>query len=218
MTKKKVSEEQTLQQYHAAINNAGTQPKIAEIMSEFGYNNKALAEGRRLLNETRAAFEANQLEDNETIDSYQAFDQLRSELTKTYTLHRKKARVVFRKDPKSLEKLGIVGSTPQAYANWFKVARQFYLVALKEEAISNSLSRLKISNEELAATQKLIEKVDQARSEYLREKGESQAATKAKDAAFSRIDDWMSEFYLVSRIALEDDPQLLEVLGKVVKS
>ena len=41
--------------------------------------------------------------------------------------------------------------------------------------------------------------------------------TKLYDA-FDAMDDWMSEFYAVARIALEEKPQLLEVLGKHVKS
>lgn len=52
----------------------------------------------------------------------------------------------------------------------------------------------------------------------LREKGESQDATKLKDTAFIELDDWMSEFYVVAKIALEDNPQLLESLGKFVRS
>jgi hypothetical protein len=36
-------------------------------------------------------------------------------------------------------------------------------------------------------------------------------------AIFYKLDDWMSEFYAVPRIGLEDNPQLLESLGKVVK-
>jgi len=39
-----------------------------------------------------------------------------------------------------------------------------------------------------------------------------------KDAAFAKIDDWMSEFYAEAKIGLEDNPQLLEALGKTVKS
>ena len=46
----------------------------------------------------------------------------------------------------------------------------------------------------------------------------AQEATKKKDAAFAKMDNWMSEFYAFARIALEDQPQLLEALGKVVKS
>ena len=64
----------------------------------------------------------------------------------------------------------------------------------------------------------MITDLEAARAEYLREKGESQDSTKIKDAAFAKIDDWMSEFYAVAKIALEDNPQLLESLGKLVRS
>ncbi|RRD60443.1 hypothetical protein [Tannerella forsythia] len=58
----------------------------------------------------------------------------------------------------------------------------------------------------------------QARADYLREKGESQDATKQKDAAFRAIETWLSDFFAVARIALEDNPQLLEALTKIVRS
>jgi hypothetical protein len=60
--------------------------------------------------------------------------------------------------------------------------------------------------------------LEAARSFYLIEKGESQDSTKIKDAAFYKIDDWMSEFYAVAKIGLEDNPQLLEALGKIVRN
>lgn len=52
----------------------------------------------------------------------------------------------------------------------------------------------------------MISDLEAARSEYLKEKGESQDSTKAKDAAFAKIDDWMSEFYAIAKIGLEDNP------------
>jgi hypothetical protein len=52
----------------------------------------------------------------------------------------------------------------------------------------------------------------------LREVGESEDLTQQKDGAFSKLDEWMSEFYAVAKIALEDHPQLLESLGKSIKS
>ncbi len=79
------------------------------------------------------------------------------------------------------------------------------------------MARLAITPEQLTAGKTLLTELETARAEYLKEKGESQEATKIKDAAFAKMDDWMSEFYAVARIALEDKPQLLEALGKVVK-
>ncbi len=70
----------------------------------------------------------------------------------------------------------------------------------------------------MTAANTLISELETARAVYLKEKGgESQDATKGKDAAFAKIDDWMSEFYAVAKIGLEDNPQLLEALGKTIR-
>jgi len=90
-------------------------------------------------------------------------------------------------------------------------------VATTDTAIQTKLARLAITADSLTAGNTLITELEAARAEYLKEVGESQDATKAKDAAFAKMDDWMSEFYAVARIGLEDNPQLLEALGKVVK-
>ncbi len=39
-----------------------------------------------------------------------------------------------------------------------------------------------------------------------------------KNKAFKDLEKYMSSFYAVARIALENEPQLLESLGKLVKS
>ena len=45
-------------------------------------------------------------------------------------------------------------------------------------------------------------------SKYLKEKGESQAATEAKDNSFAKLDAWMREFYMVSRLK---KPEVLKI-------
>ena len=45
-----------------------------------------------------------------------------------------------------------------------------------------------------------------------REKYEAQQATKDRDAALDRLDDWLGDFREVAAIALADQPQQLEAL------
>ena len=71
-----------------------------------------------------------------------------------------------------------------------------------------------VADEQLAK----LEELRTLRDAYNKEKGESQDATKAKDAAFAKIADWMREFYAVAKIALDDRPQLLESIGKWMRS
>ena len=216
--KKNQTEAEALEQYRVSFENVEKQPEIATIMAEFGYDETLLTEGKTLLTKTRQAFDFNKKEDDETTEAYKNFTELKENLAKTYTLHRKKGKVIFRKEPTTLSKLALTGSLPTAYIKWLETVKKFYTVASADSDVQSKLVRLKITTEEINGTIELITNLELARAEYLREKGESQDATKLKDKAFGEIDDWMSEFYAVAKIALEDNPQLLESLGKFVRS
>lgn len=217
-SKRKLSEAGALEQYRVTLENVEKQPEIAEIMAEFGYDAALLAEGKTLFAQTRESFDFNLKEDDETSEAFNNFVTLRENLAETYTLHRKKGKIIFRKEPTTLERLALSGSLPGAYIKWLETVKKFYAVATIEPAIQAKLIRLKITIEVLIETTQLIADLEEARSAYLREKGESQNATELKEKAFGEIEDWMSEFYAVAKIALEDSPQLLESLGKFVRS
>ena len=217
-TKRTISEAETLELYRVSLENVEKQPFIAESMAEIGYDETTISEGNALLREARQTFDINKTEDNETSAAYAAFVDAKAKLEETYALHRKKAKVVFRNDPLILDRLEISGSRPNAYISWLENIKTFYKMATHDPSIQSSLSRLKVSVAELNESNKLIVAVESARADYLREKGESQDATKKKDDAMAKIDDWMIEFYAVAKIALDDKPQLAESLGKLVRS
>ena len=217
-TKRTLTEAETLEQYRVSLDNAENQSEIATIMTEFGYDSETIGQGKALLAETRQAYAANKTEDDETSAAYKSFSNLKDQLAETYSLHRKKAKVVFRNDSLTMDKLAVSGSVPKAYVKWLETAKKFYSVASTDTDLQSKLARLKITTDDLTAASTLISNLEAARADYLREKGESQDSTKIKDAAFVKIDDWMSEFYAVAKIALEDNPQLLESLGKLVRS
>jgi hypothetical protein len=217
-TKRTLTEAEALEQYRVSFENVEKQPQIATIMAEFGYDETLLTEGKTLLTKTQQAFEYNKKEDDETSVAYNNFVTSKENLAKVYGLHRKKGKVVFRKDETTLNSLGLKGSLPQAYIKWLETVKKFYSVAIGNSNIETKLIRLKVTQTELQETVALIAELETNRAEYLKEKGESQDATKLKDTAFGEIDDWMSEFYAVAKIALEDNPQLLESLGKFVRS
>ena len=214
----KVSEVQTIEQYRVALENAENQPQIATTMAEFGYDTEELQKGKQIWQNANNAYNLNKTEDDETNEAYATFVAKKENVEDAYSLHRKKARVVFRSDNITLEKLGIKGSIPQAYIKWLEIVKKFYATATTDTAIQSKLARLKITPEELTATNTLVSELEVARSEYMREKGESQDATLAKDQAIAKLDEWMREFYSVAKIAMEDNIQLLESLGKTIKN
>lgn len=217
-TKKTSPEAAVLEQYGVCFKNVKTQSTIASTMEEFGYTSEVIAIGENLYTETVAVYNQNKIEDDETTAASDVYKTTKKELEKWYKKHVQKARVAFRNDPVTKERLEIVGSKSEAYASWIIRVKKFYAEVTNDELIKAKIVRLKTPEEELTAAVTLIGETETARANYLREKGESEDATKQKDAALAKLDDWMSEFYDVAKIALEDHPQLLEALGLSVKS
>jgi len=212
------TEMEILELYRVSLTNAGSQPAIAEIMEEFGYGPEKLAEGLAKVGEVRSAFDIRNAEKSESFAAYRAFEAKWDGLSDLYALHRRKAKAAFSKAPVVAEMLAILGSVPRTYARWIETVRTFYTVSLADPEIQQGMTRVKLSTEDLNAAYAMIPELEKARNHYIQEKGETQHATMLKDAAFARLDDWMKEFYAIAKIALEESPQLLESLGRLVRS
>ncbi len=210
------SQVSVLEQYRVALQNAKEQPAIASEMAELSYDEIKISQGEQLLNETRTAFDFNTKEDQESIEASAAFKKEKEALKTLYKKHRKKAKAMLRKTPETLSKIGIDGQIPDAYTNRIEAIRKFYRDI--DATILEKLAPVKITADDISQGDAQIKKVETARAAYLREVGESQDATKQKDAAFAKMDDWMRDFYAVANIALEDQPQLIEALGRKRKS
>jgi hypothetical protein len=98
------------------------------------------------------------------------------------------------------------------------MVKTFYTKTTGDNSIKEVLAKYNISSEELDAGLALIPDMEQIRAEYVNEKGASQDATSAKKKAFEALDDWMEEFFDLSRVALRKQPQLMEALGIVTKN
>lgn len=213
----KSSEEGLLNEWGAALDNAEDQQEIAVRMEENGYDAAKIAEGKNQLASTWPIFKKNQKEDDEKSAAGAAYKEKKKALDTTFRKHRNKALIVYIDDPLASARLAITPPYPDTYWNWFKSARKFYDEVTTNLDDQAALAQLKITPEQLLAGQQLVSEVEVARKKYRKEKGDSEAATKEKDIALATMEKWMSKFYKVARIALEDKPQLLEALGKTKK-
>ena len=96
--------------------------------------------------------------------------------------------------------------------------QKFYTEISADPELQGKLARMKISEEDITNCLAKIEDLQALRAVYQKEIGDAQQSTKTKDAALAKMQVWMHEFFTVARLALKDQPQLMESLGKVVKS
>lgn len=212
------SEMSLLDKSHGALTNGTGNSTIAALLSEYSYDEVKMGEGSTIHAETLAAWKKNKKESDERSAAYSDYDKKMETLEDRYSLDRKKARAVFRKEPDILGKLQLTGRLPKAYLKFMETCETFYTKVNADPAILAKLARMKITNETVLEGLADIEAVKAARHAYQNEKGESEEATREKDAAFEKLDEWMDDFYATAKIALMDHPQLLESLGIRVKS
>ncbi len=214
----KKTQKERLEQYNTTFENALNHPVITPTLAEFGFDEAKLTEGKQLYIVAKNAYDFKITEDDETREAKHELDTKLDELFSIYYPHRKKAKAIFKKDPVTLHLLGIHGSIPTDYLSRMEIIQKFYTEILNDETLQQRFAAIKITLEDLTKANNVAAEVVSNRFEYVREEGESQDATKNKLAALKIIDDWMDDFYDIAKIAFEDNPQLLEVLGVFVRS
>lgn len=212
------TEIQYLENYRLVFSNFSEVPDLKTEMEEFGYTDTKMQEGKALYDEVLALYNQNKQETAEEKEAYNKFSQAYDALNATYAKHRKIAKVALMNRPDLWKSLAINGAVSKAYLQWAQDAATLYTQAKTHAEAQPLLEKFKltpaIADEQLAK----LEELRSLRDAYNKEKGESQDATKAKDAAFAKIAEWMREFYAVAKIALDDHPQLLESVGKWMRS
>lgn len=217
MKKSYLNNEQTIEQNNTALQNAKAQSIIAKEMASMGYTAEELDKGIKMNNSTLKALQQKDQESDEAKLAAKQYTDIKKNLNDTYMEHRRKGKMIFRRDEEAQITLRLVGSVPDTHAKWVAAMQKFYTNALTNNKIKTRLAKFRVDAKELNHARAEIDNMEQARLNYLRELGESQEATRIKDEAMDDLSVWMEDFYIAAEIALENKPQLLESLGITVK-
>lgn len=201
-----------------AINNALNNEPIKAALAGFGYDENKLTEGKSLYEKAADLQNKQKKEYGEQFAATDALNLSRAEANKTYLVHLKVARVALKGDRNTEESMQMGGKRKESLSGWLKQVRSFYVNALGQQDTLSKLAKFGITKEKLQGNLTNVEAVETNYNAQLKEKGEAQAATVARDEALDNLQEWMGDFITIARIALESEPQYLEVLGIVEPS
>lgn len=212
------SQTEILEISRIALQNVENNAVIKSLMEGLGYNTAKIGEGKAILALAKNKYNANHtLEDNK-LKAYKEFEDLRIEIKSKYAKDRKKAKIIFKNEALILKELHLKGALPSTYVKWLEIVTIFYNLIQTDANIQAKLLPLQVTPEYVTAIVAQLDNLEVIRGNYIEAKGIAQNATKTKNTEFSTLDNWMSDFFAIARIALEEEPQLLESLGKQVKS
>ncbi len=211
----KTSISRTIFQSRHAIENAMNHPELLEKLSLFNYGPKTLKKGRILCEQANLLHLSKQ---EKYGSQYDATDSLEEEITAIkaiYDEHVTLANLAFKGKRGMLEKLQLNGPRKRSIDEWMAQAIAFYS---RSAEIEEAMGRYGISPEVLNQSKAMAEALFAKRQQQMRKRGEAQSATQKRDEAIQALNKWMSDFRQVARVALQDNPQLLEALGIKVPS
>lgn len=217
MNAKRMTKDELLYQCNLRITNSLNDAAIAAAVANFGYPAEKLNEGKALLDEAVALSEAFTREHKEVDAAFDEKNDLKERAHKTYANFIRLGKVALKNHPKGMAVLEINASKATTMSGWLKQTRSFYNNLLNNADWTTAYGNFGITPEAIQSGLDEVNLVEQQLEVIMREKGDAQNATQQRDAKLEELTNWVNDYETIAKIALEDQPQLLEKLGIVVK-
>lgn len=133
------------------------------------------------------------------------------------------ARAIWQKDKPRLAALGLHGSMPKTTAGFLAAAYTLFDNAAKgdiaaESNTAGTLAEYGYTKAKLTAERAKIAALDKMNQAQEAAKGEAQSATRSQQAALNELNEWMSMFIKIAKVALRNKKEYLEKIGVLARS
>lgn len=202
-----------LESARLALTNALAEGELAAALSRFGYDESRLQQGQSLYESALALPQSQQQKQYRRRAASAAYQQAEAAAVRAYMRSVKLCRTLYRDDPLTYRALGLGGIRSRIFAQRVAQMRLFYTTALGAPQILATLAEYGVGESQLQAELALVAGMESARSQREVENGAAQNATQSRRQALSALERWMGDFAAIARLALEESPQRLEMLG-----
>ncbi len=207
--------DERLSKYKLYLDVALTDDVVKPLLANYGYDDTKMLEGQALYDATLALNLAQEKEYGEQFGATDELDAARRQAYEAYIEQVGLGRIALKRDRNLLSQLDLGGERERSYDKSYMQMLKFYDAALGSQEIQDSLARFNVTPAKLTAGKTLVEDMQAKHQAQLKETSEAQGATHDRDQSLADLDDWMSDFQGVLRIALAPYPQLLERLGLI---
>ncbi len=202
-----------IETFETVLQNA-THAEIAPILETWGYDETARTADLELLAQVRAAYAAQQRESAQADVAHKAEASAESAVRAGFTILHRFTRFAARRNP-DLNIISTLNVQPvpkpeQAFLNY---ADGLLERIADQPAIAAALAELRQDEEKLDELRGLLDAMRQANAVQAKEQGEAERATAAYSALLNQVRAAYDYIKLISKEALKDDLQLVEIMG-----
>ncbi|WPP52360.1 hypothetical protein [Catalinimonas niigatensis] len=212
MARRDIAEQ--LKEFRTLIANSRNHSGINQALTDFGYPLQNLEKGQALLEKFTML---HSLKSDQYGAKLNATDTVRADLQQLKNIfneHLTLARLAFKEDRGLQNTLKLNTPLPGRRSAFIEQAAHFYSKVILHH---NSLKRYGVTKAELEQAQVMVTALIQSQQQQAQKTGEAQSATQQCNLALKELQVWVRGYKAIVRLALGNDPQLLEIVGILVK-
>lgn len=202
-----------LESARLALTNALAESDLLNALTQYGYDEARLQQGKEMYESALSVWQSQQAQESRRRAATATYRRAEAEASRVYARGVRLCRTLYRDDPLTYQALGLAGNRDRTFARKVAQMRLFYTTALGSPEIQATLAAYGVSESQLQADFALVTALESARSQREVESGAVRDATQSRRQAVASLDRWMRDFVAIARLALEDHPQRLEMLG-----
>jgi hypothetical protein len=206
-----------LESWRIRIWNAADDPEIQPRLSIYGYTPEKFDEGKSLWQQTDQAGKQQAKEQNEQTAATDAFNQARDKSEDDLKRTKKVARIAFDGNNAAFNALTLDQLNISRFEDWLIDAEKFYANLLGNTQWAETMQAYSYTLEALTAQQQEVNDLKSLQQAQHSEMGEAQQATKEKWDNYKQLKKWCDQLTELAKIEFEDDAQILEKLGILVR-
>ena len=197
--------------------NANEDPVIKPRLSIY-FTDEKLQHGQALWTETDALNKQQDTELNEQKAATDELNDMRETVEQELERAKKVARVALRGNGAAFDSLNLKELVPTRLEDLVYDSEQFYDNLLGNTEWATAMQGFGYTTETLTANQQSAATLRSLQEKRQREMGDAQQATKDKWSRYEELKAFDRDLKEIARIEFENDPQLLEKLGILVRS
>lgn len=201
------------------VHNSKNVDDIKNAVMQYGYDERRLDDGEEVFSMLKeVAFKQHQAK-SDKVEKFKKKQDLQMAIHKLYMKYLKIARIAFAEDFKARNVLILDGSRERTYKEWYFQVSVFCSIMLKnDDGYQDKMAQFGIASEKIEDLRRQLVVLNELNDECLKSAAELKRLTALRKKMVIKMQNYVSDFIKIARIALEHSPKALQSLGVNVKS
>ncbi len=208
----KKNQDQFLQHTRLAITNALTTPELLAALEQYTYGAKKLRQGLSIYDRVEDLTRQRERAQEAQYQTTQLLQRAKSELLYLFGIHASTARLAYRREAQYQDTLNLSTAAPREMAACLAHIRRFYA-----NVPASMMAKYHVPEKQLTQATQLVVRVEELLALQKKSMSQPQQLSKIRQRTLTELQTWMRRFDKAAKLAFDDQPQQLEVLGMVVR-